>query len=213
MVRKEEIFMNQKERMLSGHLYESSDAGLSRLRKKAHDLCRTYNTLSEDDPKRNEILKDLIPDVGKDVYLQGPIQFDYGIFTSIGERTYANFNFLVLDCAPVKIGKDVFIGPNVSILPPMHHLRYQERNSFYKEDGAMSDKEYAKPVEIGDNCWIAGNVTICGGVKIGSGSVIGAGSVVTRDIPENTLAAGVPCKPIRKISEKDSLKGSWREED
>lgn len=70
-------------------------------------------------------------------------------------------------------------------------MRFQERNAFQKEDGNFTDLEYAKPITIGDNCWIAGNVTICGCVKIGSGSVIGAGSVVTRDIPENTIAVGV----------------------
>ena len=191
--------MTEKEKMLAGELYDSSDRELAGLRQKAHALCRRFNQLDETDGERDEILGSLIPGLGKRVYLQGPIQFDYGCFTEIGENTYANFNFVCLDCAPVRIGKDVFIGPNVSILTPMHPLRWQERNQFVKADGTLGDQEYARPITIGDNCWIAGNVTICGGVTIGEGSVIGAGSVVTRDIPANVVAAGVPCKVLKPV--------------
>ena len=131
--------------------------------------------------------------------------FDYGVFTSVGARTYANFNFTCLDCAPVTIGSDVFFGPNVSIYTAMHPLRWQERNLRRREDGSVYDLEYAKPVAIGDNCWIGGSVTICGGVTIGEGCVIGAGSVVTRDIPPNSLAAGVPCRVLRPITDEDRM--------
>ena len=103
------------------------------------------------------------------------------------------------------IGKNVFFGPNVSLLTPIHPLRWQDRNPYVKQDGTLTDKEYAKPITIGDNCWIAGNVTICGGVTIGDGCVIGAESVVTRDIPPNSLAVGVPCHVVREITEADSL--------
>ena len=98
------------------------------------------------------------------------------------------------------------MGPNVSLLTPMHPFRFQERNIYKREDGVYTDQEYAKPITIGDNCWLAGNVTVCGGVTIGSGSVIGAGSVVTRDIPSGVLAAGNPCRVIREITEEDRLK-------
>lgn len=198
--------MNEKEKMLNGKLYDPSLDGLPELRAKAHDLSRRYNALSETDEKREEIINELIPQMGENVYFQGPVQFDYGCFTTVGENTYANFNFTCLDCAPVTIGKNVFFGPNVNVLTPVHPLRYQERNLFRREDGELTDHEYAKPIVIGDNCWIAGNVTICGGVTIGSGCVIGAGSVVTKDIPDNTLAVGVPCRPIREITEADSLR-------
>lgn len=197
---------SEKEKMLAGELYDPSDAELIDLREKAHRLSKEYNdTLEGEEEKREKLMEELLGSMGENAYLQGPIQFDYGIFTEIGDRTYANFNFTVLDCAPVSIGKDVFFGPNVSILTPMHALRWQERDLFQKEDGTWTDHEYAKPITIGDHCWIAGNVTICGGVTIGEGSVIGAGSVVTKDIPANTLAAGVPCRPIRPITEEDSL--------
>lgn len=110
-----------------------------------------------------------------------------------------------VDCCPVTIGDNVFIGPNVSLLTPMHPLRWQDRNQYLKADGTATDKEYAKPITIGDNCWLASNVTVCGVVTIGEGCVIGAGSVVTRDIPANTLAVGVPCRPIREITAEDAL--------
>ncbi len=197
--------MNQRELMLSGKIYDPNDPELLELRIKAHKLSFEYNATPETEmKKRQEIMEELIGELGENVYLQGPIQFDYGCFTSIGERTYANFNLTILDTCPVKIGNDVFIGPNVSILTPMHPLRWQDRNTYYREDGVLTDKEYGKPVTIGDNVWIAGNVTICGGVTIGNGSVIGAGSVVIKDIPSDCLAAGNPCQVIRKITEHDA---------
>ena len=147
----------------------------------------------------------LLPNRGEGTYLQGPVFFDYGIYFKTGKNFYANFNLTVLDCCPVTVGDDVFIGPNCSLVTPVHPLRWQDRNVRFKEDGTPFDYEYAKPIEIGSNCWLASNVTVCGGVKIGSGCVIGAGSVVTRDIPENSFAAGNPCKVIRKITEEDAI--------
>ncbi|MBQ7158072.1 MAG: sugar O-acetyltransferase [Treponema sp.] len=192
--------MSEKQKMLAGELYDSSDAELYTLRQEAHRICREYNEQDDSsDAKRQKLLDTLIPKHGKNLYLQGPIQFDYGAFTTMGNNVYANFNFTCLDCARVTIGNDVFFGPNVSILTPMHPIRWQERNQFKKPDGTLGDQEYAKPVTIGDNCWIAGNVTICGGVTIGEGSVIGAGSVVTCDIPANVVAVGNPCRVIKQI--------------
>ncbi|MGN1066258.1 MAG: sugar O-acetyltransferase [Candidatus Fimimonas sp.] len=197
--------MTEKEKMIAGKIYDPSDNELATLRAKAHSLCMQFNQLAETDETRAEVLTQL-GIVGKSFYLQGPIQFDYGCFTTIGENTYANFNFTCVDCCPVTIGKNVFFGPNVSLLTPIHPLRWQDRNQYPKADGTFTDKEYAKPITVGSNCWIAGNVTICGGVTIGEGCVIGAGSVVTRDIPPNSFAVGVPCKVVREITEKDSLK-------
>ena len=116
-----------------------------------------------------------------------------------------NEDFTVLDCCPVTIGNNVFFGTKCSILTPVHPFLPEERNLREREDGSLYNLEYAKPVTIEDDCWIGGSVTICGGVHIGKGTIIGAGSVVTRDIPEGVIAAGNPCKVIRKLTEKDRM--------
>lgn len=199
--------MNNKERMLAGKIYDPATQELLLLRQKAHRLCKLYNdTFEEDTEARGKIIAELIPNMGNGGYLQGPIFFDYGVFTKLGKNFYANFNFTVLDVCPVTIGDNVFVGPNVSILTPKHPLRYQDRNPYTSEDGRMIDNEYGVPITIGDNCWIAGNVTILAGAVIGSGCVIGAGSVVTGKIPDNSLAYGNPCRVIREITEADALK-------
>ena len=165
------------------------------------------NGFSEDEEAdRKKILDELLPCRGKGVYLQDPVYFDYGIFTTMGLNCYANFNFTVLDTCPVSIGDNVYFGSNCTIATPVHPFRWQERNIKYKEDGTAYDDEYGKPVKIGSNCWIASNVVIAGGVNIGEGCVIGAGSVVTRDIPANSLAVGNPCRVIFSITEEDSVK-------
>lgn len=199
--------MTEKEKMLAGKIYDTSDKELAAMRLKAHKLSARYNNVFEDEEDiRNKILSELIPNIGKGTYMQGPIQFDYGAFTTFGENCYANFNFTVLDICPVTIGDNVFFGPNCMLATPVHPFRYQERNIKYKEDGTAYDDEYAKPITIGSNCWLASNVVVIGGVTIGEGCVIGAGSVVTRDIPANSLAAGNPCRVIREITKKDSIK-------
>ncbi len=196
----------QSERMLAGRLYDPSDEELAALRLKAHKLSRRYNNTDEDETElRNDILSQLTPDAQPGLFLQGPVYFDYGVFTHFGRNCYANFNLTVLDCCPVTIGDDVFFGPNCSLLTPMHALLSEERNVRTRPDGSMYDLEYAKPIVIGNNCWLAGGVTVCGGVTIGDGCVIGAGSVVTRDIPAGYLAAGSPCRVIRKITPADSV--------
>jgi len=202
--------VTEKEKMLAGQLYDPTDEELVALREKAHALSKAYNdTVETQEDEREAILAALLPRMDESAYFQGPVQFDYGCFTSVGENSYANFNFTCLDCAPVSIGANVFMGPNVSLLTPLHPLRWQERNLYVKPDGTMTDREYARPITIEDNCWIAGNVTICGGVTIGRGSVIGAGSVVTRSIPEGVIAAGNPCRVIRPITEADSLESEY----
>lgn len=197
--------MTEKEKMLSGEVYNPADEELAELRKKAHRLSKEYNDTFEDETeKREEILNELFGRETK-VYLQGPVQFDYGCFTEFGKDCYANFNLTVLDCAPVKIGSSVLFGPNCSLVTPVHPLDFEERKMHIAQDGTVVEYEYAKPITIGDDCWLASNVTVCGGVTIGERSVIGAGSVVTRDIPSGVFAAGVPCRVIRKITEDDRL--------
>lgn len=199
--------MREREKMFAGKLYDPFCGNMPEERTNAHRLCKLYNDTTEiEEDKRKIILDELLPNRGENVYLQGPIYFDFGSNITMGDGSYVNFNFTVLDEGKVDIGKNVFIGPNVSIFTPIHPLRYQERNAFFNEKtGNITNLEYAAPVTIGDNCWICGNVTICPGVTIGQGCVIGAGSVVTRDIPKDSLAVGSPCCVIRSITEKDSI--------
>ena len=193
--------MNEREKMTAGELYNPADDELVMLRQKAHRLCTQFNmTFETDEVTRCAILRDLLPDFDEEeVYFQGPIYFDYGINTFIGKNFYANFNTTILDVCPVRIGDNVMLGNNVSLVTPVHPLKWQERNPRENDKGELVVLEYAKPITIGSNCWLASNVTVIGGVNIGSGSVIGAGSVVTRDIPPDVFAAGVPCRVIKPI--------------
>lgn len=198
--------MTELEKMLAGKIYDPTDEVLAKQRTKAHRLSKDYNdTYDDQEEKRQEILKELIPGMGEGTYFQGPIQFDYGVNITCGKNCYANFNFVVLDTCHVTIGNDTFFGPNCSLVTPIHPFLPEERKIRYKESGESYDLEYGKPIVIEDDCWLASNVTVCGGVTIGKGSIIGAGSVVTKDIPAGSLAAGNPCKVIRKITQEDSI--------
>lgn len=198
--------MTEKEKMLNGLMYDTSDSELTKRRELAHELCRQYNALPESEKERRAaILKELLPHMDGTGYIQGPILVDYGDNMFVGKNFFANFNFTVLDCGMVTIGDNVMFGPNCTLVTAMHPFVAEERNYRIKEDGTPYTVEYSKPVTVGDDCWIASNVTVIGGVRIGKGCVIGAGSVVTRDIPDNSLAVGNPCRVIRKITEKDKL--------
>ena len=198
--------MTEKEKMLAGQLYDPSDSELTGLRLKARKLARRYNLTDEDESEKLcEILKELLPNTQEIPGLQAPIYFDYGCNTYFGKCSGVNFNFTCLDVCPVHIGDNVLIGPNVTIATPMHPLLPKERNCRVREDGSLYNLEYAKPITIENDCWLASNVVVCGGVTIGEGAVIGAGSVVTRDIPPHSLAAGNPCRVIREIMEKDRM--------
>lgn len=197
----------EKEKMLNGKIYDMSDKELERIRAKARKLTKSYNdTFDTETEKRNKILAQLLPHMGAGTYIQGPIQFDYGCFIKTGTNCYANYNLTILDGAWVTIGNDVFFGPNCTLVTPVHPLLAAERKMRTKADGTIYDLEYAKPITIGNGCWLASNVIVCGGVSIGDNCVIGAGSVVTKNIPDNSFAAGNPCRVIRSITENDSLK-------
>ena len=198
--------MTEKEKMLVGQLYDPSDAELTALLIKARKLARRYNQTDEDEPeKRTAILRELLPNTPNLPSLQAPVYFDYGCNTTFGKFSGANFNFTCLDVCPVHIGDNVMIGPNVTLATPMHPLLPEERNFRQDTNGRWYNLEYAKPITIEDNCWLASNVVVCGGVTIGEGSVIGAGSVVTRNIPPHSLAVGNPCRVIRTIGEQDRM--------
>lgn len=184
--------MTEKELMLSGLPYSATDLQLLRELNATKDVIHRYNALlpSQEEEKRT-ILKSLLGHIGDEhICINQPFYCDYGKQISVGKRFFANFNFTVLDEAPVTIGDDCFIGPNVSIYTACHSTDPVQRNA---------RKEWAEPVSIGNSVWIGGGAIILPGVTIGNGVTIGAGSVVTRDIPDNVVAAGNPCRIIKKL--------------
>ncbi|HIW88467.1 MAG TPA: sugar O-acetyltransferase [Candidatus Ligilactobacillus excrementipullorum] len=197
--------MTNEEKMLAGKLYDPEETSLQEKRMKAHRLCQEYNALFDDETaKRQAVITELIPDQGEHVFFQGPIFFDYGCNTKVGNHFYANFNLTVLDTCPVILGDNEFLGPNITLATPLHALLPAERNA-HEVAGKQVALEYGKPLKIEDNCWLGSNVVVNGGVTIGAGSVIGSGSVVTRDIPAGVLAVGNPCRVLRPITEADRL--------
>ncbi|WP_455537876.1 sugar O-acetyltransferase [Terrisporobacter sp.] len=194
----------EEERIFAGKLFDNRKKELRDIKHKAHILCQKYNSMDEYDSNRLSIIKEFIGKIGEKYYMQGPIQFNYGSHTFIGENFFANFNLIVMDDGKIEIGDNAMFGPNVSLMATNHPLIYNERVAMKFPDGHVSSSEYAKGISIGNNVWIAANVVVIDGVHIGNNVVIGAGSVVTKDIPDDFLAYGVPCKPIRKITEEDS---------
>ena len=147
----------------------------------------------------------MLAEFGEGSFMQGPVFFHYGKHTKIGKRCFFNYNLTIQDDAPVVIGDDNNFGPNVTIVTPVHPMLPDERRVILDRDGTPRHLCYARPVTIGNDCWLGANVVVCPGVTIGDGCVIGAGSVVTRSIPPNSFAAGNPCRVIRELSETDSM--------
>ena len=197
--------MTEREKMLSGEWYDTSDPWLVSQRNIARDVSEQYNRTSESEIEmRRSILKGLLGSIGEYTEIYPTVKFDYGCNTYIGARCYINFNAVFLDCAEIRLGNDVFVGPNVSFLTPVHPLLAKERNVRIAPDGHHYMIETCRPITVEDNVWLGGDVTILPGVTIGHDSVIGAGSVVTKSIPPGVVAAGNPCKVIRKITENDA---------
>lgn len=196
--------MNEEEKIFAGKLFDAAKPELREKKHKAHTLCQKYNLLNEYNTERFDIIRELLGSVGNRFHFQGPIQFNYGCHTSIGDNFAANFNLTVMDDGKITIGNNVMIGPNVSLLATSHPLIYEERVAMKYPDGHVSVSEYAEEIIIEDNVWIAANVVVCGGVRIGEGAVIGAGSVVVKDIPAGYIAVGNPCVAVRKITDADS---------
>lgn len=204
--------MTEEEKIFAGHMFDPRSQSLRDLKHKAHTLCQRYNAMDEYDPERLPLIREFIGSIGMTYYIQGPVQFNYGCHTFIGENFFANFNFTVMDDGRIVIGDNVCIGPNVSLLATNHPLLAQERMGLDQE-GHTTMAEYASGITIGNNVWIACNVVVIDGVHIGDNAVIGAGSVVTKDIPAGYLAYGNPCHPVRKITEADSKKDLILESD
>lgn len=196
---------SHKERMIGGEFYNPMDRELLLARTRARMLADKFNrTRAWNIPTRTRIIKKLFPNGAEGTFFEPNIRTEYGFNVRFGKNFYMNFDCQLLDVAPIEIGDNVMFGPRVTVATPMHPFVAEERAINTYEDGEH-DWEYARPVKIGDNVWVASSVTICGGVTIGSDTVIAAGSVVTRDIPSGVLAAGVPCKPIRPITDEDRL--------
>lgn len=187
--------MNQKERMLNELPYKAWMDGLEEERTENRMRIYEFNSCRPD--KKDEMkkmIKNIFGKTGEEVWIEQPFHCDYGKNIEVGENFYANFNAVILDVGKVTIGKNVILAPNVSIYTAGHPIHPDSRNSGY---------EYGIPVTIGDNVWIGGSVVINPGVTIGNNVVIGSGSVVTKDIPDNMIAVGNPCRVIREITEDD----------
>ena len=187
--------MNQKERMLAGLPYKAWLDGLKEERKENKLKIYDYNLTRQDNKKNmKEMIKNILGKTGEEVFIEQPFRCDYGKNIEVGNNFFANYNCVILDVAKVTIGENVMFAPNVSIYTAGHPIHPESRNSGY---------EYGIPVTIGNNVWVGGNVVITPGVTIGNNVVIGAGSVVTKDIPDNVIAVGNPCRVIREITEED----------
>lgn len=184
----------EKEKMLTGELYDPLDAELSEERLNARLLIHALNSTWEDQTEeRRRIVTELLPNAATGLWLQPPFYCDYGYNIITGEKVFFNFNCVVLDVMTVTIGSHTMFGPNVQIYTATHPMDHHER---------AAGLEFAKPVSIGSDVWVGGSAVICPGVSIGDRSVIGAGSVVTKDIPPDVFAAGNPCKVVRVLQEK-----------
>ena len=195
--------MTEHEKIFAGKMFNARGAELKADKHKAHNLCVEYNMLTEDNPRRAEILHEMLGAHGENVTMQGPVQFNYGMHTKVGSNFFANYNFIVQDDGGVTIGDNFMAGPNVTLSTPLHPLSGKQRAGMVNEKGETFIPCYAKPITIGNDVWLCAGVVVCAGVTIGDGAVIGAGSVVTHDIPAGVLAYGVPCRVIREITEED----------
>ncbi|MGY3053173.1 maltose O-acetyltransferase [Pedobacter sp. UYEF25] len=186
---------SEKEKMLAGLPYFAGEKMLSLERLKAREVIFEFNNSAPKFIKqRKQQLKSLFGKTQTNFYVEPPFRCDYGYNIEIGDHFYANFNLIILDCAKVTIGNNVFIAPNVGIYTAGHPIHPFLRNQ---------EVEWAQPITIGNNVWIGANAIINPGITIGNNVVIGSGSVVTKNIPDNVLAVGNPCKVIRGITDAD----------
>lgn len=191
--------MTEWEKAQSGYLYDANyDSGLIDKRAKCADLCYEFNLCRPSDiDKQQIILHQLLGQIKGNIVITAPFYCDYGMNISVGENFYTNHNVTILDGAKVSFGDNVFIAPDCVFSTAGHPLDTEQRNQ---------GLEIALPINVGNNVWIGTHVSVLPGVTIGNGVVIGAGSVVNRDIPDGVVAAGNPCRVIRKITEEDKKK-------
>lgn len=191
--------MTEKEKAAAGYLYNANhDPEILKDIMACGDLCHQYNQLRPTQfAEKGELLKRIIANQGEDVCVFGPFWCDYGYNITIGNHFFVNRNCQLLDGGKITFGDYVFIAPNCCFTTAEHALDVEQRNE---------GLEVALPITIGNNVWIGAGVTVLGGVTIGDNTVIAAGSVVTKDIPSGVLAAGVPCRVLREITEADKEK-------
>jgi len=181
--------------MLAGLPYKAWLDGLSEERMENKLKIYEYNLLRPDETeKMNKLIKDILGKTDDNVFIEQPFHCDYGKNIEVGNNFFANYNCTILDVGKVIIGNNVQFAPNVSLYTAGHPIHPDSRNSGY---------EYGIDVTIGNNVWLGGNVIVNPGIHIGNNVIIGSGSVVTRDIPDNVIAVGNPCKVIREITEED----------
>lgn len=187
--------MNHKERMLAGLPYKAWKDGLPEEQMENKKRIYEYNLCPPDQTvKIDRLIRAILGKAGKNISFLAPFHCDYGKNIKVGNNFYANYNCIILDVGPVIIGDNVMFGPNVSLLTAGHPVHPVSRNSGY---------EYGLGITIGNNVWIGGHTVVNPGLSIGDNAVIGSGSVVTKNIPENVVAAGNPCKILREITEAD----------
>ena len=187
--------MTEKEKMAAGLLYDANyDRELMEARTRCKDICHEFNSLyPSEEEKQKGLLKGLLGKTGEEFRVTAPFWCDYGFNIELGENFYVNHSCVILDCAKVTFGDNVFVGPDCGFYTAGHPIDAKQRNQ---------GLEYARPIHVGDNVWIGGGVRVLPGVSIGEGAVIGSGSVVTKDIPPRVIAAGNPCRVIREIKEE-----------
>lgn len=187
--------MTEKEKMYMGEWHAANtDRELLDERRKAELLCHRFNVAVPGSDEQEKIIKSLLgPQFPEDVTILAPVYFDYGYLTAFGKGSFVNHCCYFMDGGEINIGQNVFIGPFCGFYSIGHPITVSERNKRL---------ERALPITVGDDCWIGANVTILQGVTIGKGCVIAAGSVVTKDIPDNCIAGGVPAVVIKHIEQE-----------
>ena len=186
-----------KNRMLRGELYRADDPDLAADAARAMELMDRYNATRHDEQElRDRLLRELLGEVGEGVVVRPPFRCDYGTYISIGAGTFVNFDCLMLDVAPIRIGEACQLATRVQLLTPTHPIDPEPRRAGW---------EAAEPITIGDNVWLGGGAIVCPGVTIGANTVVGAGAVVTRDLPAGVVAAGTPARVLREIGERDAV--------
>lgn len=189
--------MTDWEKMQRGEIYNDFALDLFNRRVEAKKLFRAYNCTADDETdERAQIMKKLFRSVGENVWIEPDFRCEFGQNICIGNDVYINFGCVILDCGLVTIGDHTLIGPNVGLFSGNHVTDAQER----AEGGLIP-----RPITIGRRVWICGNVTVVPGVTIGDDTIIGAGSVVTHNVPAGVIAAGNPCRVIRKITPEDKV--------